>query len=328
MAYPVSVVVPMYNAEKYIIQCAESLFNQTLQNIEFIFVNDCSQDSTLEKLGEVIEKYNNLKDNIKFYCNDMNRGSGYTRAKGLKLATGIYTIQIDSDDWVELDMCEKLYHKAIDFNADIVSSNFFMNYPDHQILIEQNSAEDPIKNFEGILLGTMHGSFCNKLVKRSLYYDNNIFPPTNFSLFEDKITTLQLYYNAKVVKHVDEAFLHYRQFQGSMTSGISRKHVDDTIKFITALDDFFITRNIKFDYLDYLNAAILYHKKIFLMDSDYFHFWDEFYPEVNKVRYVFQIQGFGLIKKIIYVMSIIISKNIMIQSSKWLKYFKSRGKFI
>ncbi len=118
--YSVSIIVPIYNVEKYIERCAVSLFEQDFEDIEYIFVNDCTPDNSIQILEEVIEKYPNRKSNVKIIHYKANKGLGSARKTGLEQATGEYVLHIDSDDWVELDMVLCLYNKAIETDADIV----------------------------------------------------------------------------------------------------------------------------------------------------------------------------------------------------------------
>ena len=112
----VSVIVPVYNVEKYIEKCLESLVNQTLKDIEIIVVNDGSPDNSQKIIDKYVQKY---PKKIKSYIKE-NGGQGSARNFGLQKAEGEYIGYVDSDDYVELDMYEKLYNKAKKENLDIV----------------------------------------------------------------------------------------------------------------------------------------------------------------------------------------------------------------
>ena len=113
----ISIIVPVYNAEKYIGRCLHSLINQTLKDIEIIVIDDGSKDNT----NKILQKY---KDRIKI-IKQKNSGVATARNKGLEIATGEYIYFVDSDDWIEKDTLEKLYSKAIDNNYDCVMCNFW-----------------------------------------------------------------------------------------------------------------------------------------------------------------------------------------------------------
>lgn len=115
----VSVIVPIYNASAYIKQCAVSLFEQTLDDIEYIFIDDCTTDDSMEVLNECIEEYPNRKNRIKILKHAVNSGQAAARTTGMKAATGEYMIHCDPDDWVDQRMYSDMYYEAIKANADI-----------------------------------------------------------------------------------------------------------------------------------------------------------------------------------------------------------------
>ena len=102
----VSVIVPVYNAGLYIERCSRSLFAQSLDDMEFIFVDDCSTDNGIEIVERVLDDFPSRKSQVRFLKNEHNLGQAGTRARGIKMATGDYVIHCDSDDWVEPNMYE------------------------------------------------------------------------------------------------------------------------------------------------------------------------------------------------------------------------------
>lgn len=165
MTYKVSIIVPIYNAEDYIEKCVESLFNQDFESIEYIFVNDCTQDNSINILNNIIAKYPNRKNDCKVINLPKNMGAGHARNIGVKNATGVFTIQIDSDDWCDLDMITVLYNEAIKYDADMVLCDFYKNYTNGtERYIKQNYKENKLKNISQLLLGFehFHGTICNK----------------------------------------------------------------------------------------------------------------------------------------------------------------------
>lgn len=119
----VSVVIPVYGVEKYIERCARSLFEQTLDDIEYIFVNDCTKDRSIDILNEVINDYPARKQQIRIVHHEKNKGLPFARQSGWQVATGEYVANCDSDDWVDLNLYEMMYKEAIEKNADIVVSD-------------------------------------------------------------------------------------------------------------------------------------------------------------------------------------------------------------
>lgn len=122
----VSVVLPVYKVEDYIERCIDSLLNQTLKEMEFIFIDDCGGDSSIE----IVEKFAAADNRIKILYNETNLGTGRSRNRGIEAAKGKYIGFVDPDDTVDLDFYEKLYRKAEQFNCDVVKGNRVKIYPD------------------------------------------------------------------------------------------------------------------------------------------------------------------------------------------------------
>lgn len=311
MDYNISIIVPIFNVENYISQCVESLLEQNLEKIEYIFIDDCSTDKSIEILEEVVKKFSNRINDIKIIRNLENKGISYTRKVGMQVATGNYVIQIDSDDWVECTMCNDLYQKAIENNSDIVAVDYFEDYEGKSNYIKQDylNYDD---HFKAILLSVLHGSLCNKLIRRELYVNNNIYPIESFSLFEDKLISLKLFNVAKKIDYIPRGYLHYRKHNSSFTAQkVKEKHIVDTMTFINELRAFLLEKNLLNKYENEFSSCILYHKKIFLLDEKYFHLWDSFYPEVNKIQYIWGIKSFDMKKKMITFLSLVFGKKIM-----------------
>ncbi|MDF2845396.1 MAG: CDP-glycerol:poly(glycerophosphate) glycerophosphotransferase [Herbinix sp.] len=114
--FKISIIMPVYNVERYLRACLESVVNQTLEGVEIIVVNDGSKDNSISILNEYEKKHS---DRMKVFTTE-NHGVSHARNYGLARATGEYILFVDSDDFIEKDMCEKLYHKAIRDNNDIV----------------------------------------------------------------------------------------------------------------------------------------------------------------------------------------------------------------
>ena len=124
-----SVLIPIYQVERYIERCAISLFEQTLQEgIEFIFVDDCSGDNSLDILMETINKYPKRKPQVLVLRHSINRGLAASRQTALEKASGEYVLTVDSDDWLELDTCEILRGIALRTDSDIVMFDHYVNY--------------------------------------------------------------------------------------------------------------------------------------------------------------------------------------------------------
>ena len=120
----VSVVVPIYGVEKYIERCARSLFEQTLEDIEYIFINDASPDSSIDILKKSLEDYPQRKAQVRIINQPYNMGAAKAREVGIKASTGEYNIHCDSDDWMELNAYEQLYNHAKNNDCDVVIGKY------------------------------------------------------------------------------------------------------------------------------------------------------------------------------------------------------------
>ena len=207
----VSVIVPIYGVEKYIERCARSLFEQTLDDIEYLFIDDCTPDKSIEILKQVLEEYPQRKPQVTIHRMEKNSGQAVVRKWGILNATGEYVIHCDSDDWVEKEMYEILYNTAINAESDIVRCNFDRVTETNSVQCEATGIEQ-IANTKDVisclLLGQDLSSTCDKLIKRDLY-DSIFFPENN--MWEDFYIVLQLFFFSSKTLFLTDTFYHYFQ---------------------------------------------------------------------------------------------------------------------
>lgn len=198
----VSVVIPIYNVEKQIRRCACSLFEQTIRNeIEFIFVDDCSPDHSMEILKKVVDGYSKYSLAIFSIAHEKNQGISTARNTGLEVAKGKYIIFCDSDDWVEPGMYEKLYNKAVEGDFDIVGCDFVEDYGNaKQKYCKQSFQIDGKACVEEMLTGRLHGAVWNKLVRREIYEKQDIRFPDGNTMWEDLVTSIKTCYYATILR--------------------------------------------------------------------------------------------------------------------------------
>lgn len=220
----VSIVVPVYNVEKYLSQCLDTLINQTLKEIEIICVNDGSKDSS-----ETILKAYQIKDPRIKIINQENQGLSGARNTGIKAATGEYIGLIDSDDWVDLDFYEKLYNAAKKYDSDIAAGDFYRRgkYIKTQKLKYKKEAfftEAAEKVKQAFI--PKYNYVWNKIYKReSLEKMNYPFPVGRY--YEDMYWLVKVVYHLYGFVTVPNTFYHYRRTEGSIITQKSAKHLED-----------------------------------------------------------------------------------------------------
>ena len=228
----VSIIIPVYNVQEYLSGCIDSVVNQTIKNKEIIIVNDGSTDKCYEILKEYKEKYPEI-----IIINQENRGISETRNAGLRVASGEYIAFVDSDDFIDLNMFEKMYMAAKSKNADTVICNYILytETPDNPKIndhrIEGLNKEGYIGKVEALkkfLLNDIKGYVWNKLHKRDLFTENNITFP-DFIVCEDTPVEFLLIAGSKKIYLLNEPLYYYRQRESSLTRTFSIKSMKDMI---------------------------------------------------------------------------------------------------
>lgn len=236
----ISVIVPVYNVEKYVGRCIHSIMNQTYtENVECIIVDDCAQDSSMRIIEELVSDY---KGNIcfKLYYHKNNQGITVTRNTGLSVSTGDYIIYIDSDDYCEPDMLEKMYAKAVVENADIVIADYWETYLNKEIykqqIIPQKKSEYP----NALLRGTMVPAVWNKLIRREVFIEKKLNFFEGIDMGEDTVLMHRLFFYVHKVVHLPMAFVHYVRYNSnSYCWNMSRKSLCDMLAGEKILVDFY-----------------------------------------------------------------------------------------
>ena len=246
----ISVIVPVYNVEKYLRQCLDSVINQTFSDIEIICINDGSTDNSLR----ILEEYSK-KDNRIVLLNQKNSGAGVARNKGVELAKGEYIQFLDSDDYFEPDLLEKMLNKAISFNSDIVVCSY-KKVDDLGNITESKNPNSPI-NLDKTPLGKPFNSDdfkedifslltpipWNKLYRRELITKNNIkFPDIN--ICEDIAFVHSCIAIAENILVFDEELVNYRFNRPGSMATYRTKYTIDVVHSCNALKTFLEKNNL------------------------------------------------------------------------------------
>lgn len=204
----VSIIVPIYNTEKYLRKCIESLINQQYKNIEIILVNDGSKDHSLHMCKEFSRKDNRIK-----IVNQNNMGLSAARNNGIKVAKGKFLMFVDGDDYVSPEFVSAALLNQKKWNSDIVIFNYDSIYDDKVEKYCQKAPEGIVPKERAMELIIDDSHAWNKLYKKELF--NNIRYPV-YKNYEDIFTTYRLFDIAKKISYVNDStyFYIHRQMQG------------------------------------------------------------------------------------------------------------------
>ncbi len=251
----VSIIVPVYNVYPYLRKCLDSLVNQTLKEIEIIIVNDGSLDNSQEIIDEYKKKYKNIKAYKK-----ENGGLSSARNTGLKKARGEYIAFVDSDDYVELDMYEKMYKKALEKNFSVVVSDLTYIYPDKKVLASSNILKDIEKEEElKKAMINIYPAAWNKIFNHQLLKESKILFKEGV-WFEDVEFLYRLFPYIKSIGVVKEPLYNYLQREGAITRTFDERLFNYITNFNGVLD-FYKKNNLYDKYsleLEYAYVRYLY----------------------------------------------------------------------
>lgn len=239
----VSVIVPVYKVEKYIERCAVSLFEQTLDDIEYLFIDDCTPDKSIEILKQVLEEYPQRKNQVVIHRMEHNSGQAKVREWGMRNATGEYVIHCDSDDWVDVHMYEDMYKKAIEDEADVVVCDFYSTDCNYEQYSKGLNSKDRENMIADILLWRIAGCLWNKLVRRRVYAGQNIDYPTH-NMGEDAALIIQILWNSRRVSYLSEPLYYYYMNPTSITKDCTAEKIRQRFLQATAnveiIEQFFV----------------------------------------------------------------------------------------
>lgn len=294
----VSIIIPIYNVERYIEKCTRSLLEQTLkEGIEFIFVNDCTSDKSMDLLNDVIKEYPERNRQIKIIDHRINKGIATVRNIGLENATGEYIGWVDSDDWIEKNMFETLYSAAKENDADMVWCDYYLNAQTESV-ISQNFPEQSQVLFDAITKGIVMGILWNKLIRRNLFVNYRIKFLDGMNMAEDLNVLVKILRVLSKIIYIPQPLYHYNRGRNDSMTDKVRDIMDpaienrvirrylminriDAIKFVSRLNQGWITE-------EELIISKLLVKREYLFSSNVsdLRFWSIIFPETN--LYIFR----------------------------------------
>lgn len=312
----VSVLVPVYGVEKYIERCARSLFEQTLDDIEYIFVDDCTPDRSIEILSEIIEEYRPRFEREGKTCRILrmpeNGGLAAVRRYGIQFCTGEYVIHCDSDDWVETDMYELMYREAKRIDADMVICGFRMTDGENVLREDLPVFTDKDALIRSMLTAADSWVLWTRLCKRTLYADGIIYP--QYSMGEDMVLTTQLVLRAERFGIVPKPLYNYRFNTESISNTTDpdkrfRRRLDavrNVADVLAAFDSYGLSDKYSRELL-----TLKYRQKgrvvLLAIRKKYSAAWLEIFPEVDSK--VWRLPGISLKDRLKFYFALCVARS-------------------
>lgn len=259
----VSICVPIYNVENYIERCAISLLEQSYGEIEYVFVNDCSPDQSIEVLRRVLEKYPERKSFVKIISHEKNLGLAAARNTAINHSEGDFIFHVDSDDYLGIDAVEKLVNKQRETDADIVTGQAVQMEKDKSSVMRRPqflSQDDFVKE---MIVPSISHTIWGRLIRKSLYTDNGIEAKEGVNIGEDLQAMSKLAYYAKKVETIWDVVYYYDctnelSYMNQFDTASIRRLVQDTTS-MEIVRDFFVGKSDRFQ-----NQAEVYLRDYYL----------------------------------------------------------------
>lgn len=311
----VSIIVPVYNVEKYIKRCIDSLIQQTLKDIEIILVNDGSPDNCPKICDEYEETFTQIK-----VIHKLNGGLSDARNKGLEAATGKYVLFIDSDDWVESRILESLYCKAEQDQTDIVVCSYSIDYTNNNFSVEKkiSGLHSHIKNVSSAINVLeekgMFNVVWNKLYRRKILDDNNIQFEIDGVPGEDLLFNCEVFKKVKSVSLTSEVLYHYmREDEDTLVNKYNANLYKQVKKFNLARKNLYQYYEMDSDkniscyankYVEYISSCIpnLYRKNFKVPFKEKMNFYNLVISDSELNNYLDKVRNLGEFEKLFLVL--------------------------
>lgn len=279
----ISVIIPIYKVEKYIEKCARSLFEQTLKEIEYIFVDDCSPDNSVNVLEDVISQYPDRMPWVTIIRHDKNKGLTSTRNSGIANAKGEFIAHCDSDDWIEPTMYEEMYECAKRTCADAVYCDINMVFDNYNEIYKAASHSTEKVEFIRNYIVSVWTSLCNTLIKSDIYQKNNLSSPEHLCYCEDFWLSVRLFHYANRVSYIEKPFYNYNKNNGgSITHSLDRKTEQEERKAYLETIDFFTKEGVQNYYVKEMSWRILKSTHDSALYSSRYNEFLTVYPDSHK----------------------------------------------
>lgn len=252
----VTILMPIYKVEQYLKKTLDSIFTQTYPNLDYVFVNDCSPDNSLQVLADTIKEYGIKEDRYIIINHEQNEGIAISRTDSIAYAKGDYVFFVDSDDWIEQDAVEQMVKASNNGIIDIVGCDFMKDFVSgNTIYYHEEYGETCRENMLKCLNYDIGTVLWKLLIRRSLFDNFNITP--HVDIVEDYIMSVKLYYYAKSFISIPQAFYHYVQYNQARVSFQTQWSVNMHIKGVQEVEQFCREKEL---YDDYVHHKLLLRK--------------------------------------------------------------------
>ncbi len=310
----VSIIIAVFQAEKYLRRCLDSIVNQTFNNYEVVLVDDGSKDSS----GVICDEYAKIDKRFKV-IHKKNGGVGSARQCGLDNSVGEFIIHIDPDDWIEPTMLAEQIKNARENNSDIVISDFYEERPNEQIYVQQKpSALNHTAYYKDLISEKLHGACWNKLIKKNCILKNRIKFHTNMIMREDELFNIQLAQHPIAISYIPKAFYHYDKIIN--TNSIVESYSERKLNSLIFLIDWLSKQSVEESLLIERKKSAKY--VAFMIKSINTKDFKLLYPEINSL-YSLKINRFGHFDFFV-AMALSFSKPLARMLFSWKQYFFKR----
>jgi len=226
----ISVIVPIFNAERFLKATIESVLSQSFLNFELMLINDGSTD----KSKSICEEFATIDNRVRL-INKINGGVSSARNVGIKNASGKYILHVDADDILQPGALSNLYECAIFTHADIIVANYVVKYSTNEKVVKQKAFHSAEEFLFQMLIGEQHAGLWNKLIIKDCYKDLSFDEEVNY--MEDKLILTQMLFNNPSISFLDFEVYIYIQRDSSITNKISATTILSMEKAISTIDN-------------------------------------------------------------------------------------------
>lgn len=240
----VTILVPVYGVEQYIERCSRSLFAQSYPNLEYVFVDDCSPDRSIEVVKQVMEDYPERQGAVRIVRHSVNRGLAAARNTALENASGVFVIFVDSDDWLDCEAVGAMMMRQVETNSDMVWGQRLMHEDEGESICQETVYGEKQRLTLHLMQRTFDHCLTGRLFRRAVFSDHGLRWQEGLDMAEDRYLMTLLTYYSRTYASVDCIVYHYeRRNPNSMTvvhDGVKRmRYCKEELENLLLLEQFF-----------------------------------------------------------------------------------------